>query len=320
MESEKPPSGLVGVMPPEPNHGGARSKPQDGASGRSSFAPGLYIVATPIGNMADITLRALALLAAADVVACEDTRVTGKLMTRHGISTPRTPYHEHNAGKAGPKLIKRLKGGEIVALVSDAGTPLVSDPGYRLLKTCVEEGIPVTSLPGPSAVLTALTLSGLPTDRFMFAGYLPVRSGARRKVLSDLAAVPATLVFLESPKRLGASLTDMAETLGGREAAVARELTKMFEEVRRGPLSELAEHYKSAGPPKGEVTVVIAPPADAEAKTDAEALDTALNAALAKASLRDAAAIVAGATGLPKRRVYARALELSQIRARDRKR
>ncbi len=270
--------------------------------------------------MGDITIRALALFAAADVVACEDTRITGKLLARHGISTPLTPYHEHNAGKAGPKLIQRLKGGETVALTSDAGTPLVSDPGYRLLKACIEEEIPVTSLPGPSAVLAALTLSGLPTDRFMFAGYLPARMGARRKVLSELAAVPATLVFLESPKRLAASLSDMALTLGGREATVARELTKLFEEVRRGPLPELAEHYKISGPPKGEVTLVVAPPAGAEAKTDAEALDAALDAALAKASLRDAAAIVAGATGLPKRHVYARALELSQRRTGGRKR
>ncbi len=276
----------------------------------SKPAAGLYLVATPIGNLDDITLRALKVLKGADLIACEDTRVTGKLLSLLGIGgTSLAPYHEHNAERARPALLARLRAGAVVALVSDAGTPLVSDPGYRLVRACLEEGLLVTSLPGPSAALTALQLSGLPCDRFLFAGFLPVKAGARRQSLAELAAVPASLLFYESPRRLADSLAAMEAVLGPRDAAVARELTKLYEEVRRGSLAELAAHYAAAGPPKGEVVVVIGPPAEAPAAGEAE-LDAALTRALAASSLRDAAAAVATATGLPKRQVYARAVVL----------
>lgn len=279
--------------------------------------PGLYLVATPIGNAADISLRALAVLEAADAIACEDTRVTSKLLAIHGIRRPLVPYHEHNAAKARPGLIGRLKKGETVALVSDAGTPLVSDPGYKLVRACQEEGLPVTAVPGPSSVLTALTLSGLPSDRFLFAGFLPPKAAARRKALTELAAVPATLVIMESPKRLPGALADMAAVFGGtREAAVTRELTKKFEEVRRAPLADLAVDYAESGPPKGEVTVVVAPPDPADRVIDETEVDRRLGEALKAGSVRDAADRVAADTGWPRRKVYARALDLAKGRGR----
>jgi len=269
------------------------------------------IVATPIGNAGDLWLRALDVLNGAALIACEDTRVTAKLLAIHGIHTPTLSYHEHNAQAQRPRIMKHLNKGETVALVSDAGTPLVSDPGYKLITVCVDAGIPLTAVPGPSAVMAALVLSGLPTDRFFFQGFVPPKSGARRRVLHELAAVPATLVIMESAKRLAAMLADGAAELGPRPAAVTRELTKKFEEVRRGTLAELADHYVQAGPPKGEVTVVIGPPGPA-AEIDAASLDEMLLAALANASVRDAAADVAAATGIAKRRVYSRALELTK--------
>ncbi|PWC54158.1 16S rRNA methyltransferase [Azospirillum sp. TSO22-1] len=291
---------------------GAQSQGEGSGSGRASKpTAGLYVVATPIGNAADITLRALDTLKRADAIACEDTRVTSKLMGIHGVATPLVSYHEHNAAKMRPVLIGRMQAGETIALVSDAGTPLVSDPGYKLVRACVEAGVPVTALPGPSAALAGLVLSGLPSDRFLFAGFLPNKSAARRTSLGELTAVPATLVFYESPQRLAESLADMAAVLGPREAAVARELTKLYEEVRRGPLPDLAAHYDSAGPPKGEVVVVVAPPG-AEAEAQAVDVDSALRDALSRLSVRDAAAEVALMTGRPKRDVYARALELSR--------
>jgi len=273
-----------------------------------SFTPGLYIVATPIGNAQDITLRGLDILGQADVIACEDTRVTSKLLAVHGISRPLTAYHEHNADKAGLKLIQRLKDGEIVALVSDAGTPLVSDPGYKLIGACLKESLAVVPLPGASSVLAALIVSGLPTDRFFFAGFLPPKTSARQKALNDLAEIPGSLVFMESAKRLSASLADMAQVLGPRPAAVCRELTKMFEETRRGPLDELAAFYRSHGAPKGEVTIVAAPFAG-NPISDAE-LDRLLGQALKRSTVRDAADAVTAATGLPRKRVYSRALGL----------
>ncbi|MGF1641411.1 MAG: 16S rRNA (cytidine(1402)-2'-O)-methyltransferase [Rhodospirillales bacterium] len=271
--------------------------------------PGLYVVATPIGNAGDITLRALRVLAAVDVIACEDTRVTAKLLAIHGIATPLSSYHDHNAATAGPALLRRLQRGERIALVADAGTPLVSDPGYRLVRACAEAGIAVIPVPGPSAVMAALCISGLPTDRFLFAGFPPVRASARRRFLAELAPLPASLVLLESPRRLAASLADMAAVLGPREAVVARELTKLFEETRRGSLSDLAHLYRDVPAPKGEVTVVVAPPAAPAAATDAE-IDRRLAAALIEGSVRAAAEAVAAATGLPRRRLYARALAL----------
>lgn len=291
----------------------ADSRPSgEPAQSPRAFAPGLYLVATPIGNARDISLRALDLLAAADVVACEDTRVTGKLLSMHGLSRPLFAYHDHNAQRAGPALIERLKRGEIVALCSDAGTPLISDPGYDLVRAALAADLPVTALPGPSAALAALTLSGLPADRFLFAGFPPPKAAARRRALQELAAVPATLVFYESPNRLAESLADMASVLGPRRAAVARELTKLFEEVRRDALPALADHYAQAGPPKGEVVVVVAR-GEAKPASDAE-VDAALAAALDEMSLADAAADVAAATGRPKREVYARALALKARR------
>jgi len=278
---------------------------------QDKLAPGLYVVATPIGNAADITLRALDTLKRADAVACEDTRVTGKLMMIHGVGTPLVSYHEHNAARMRPVLIDRMRGGEAVALVSDAGTPLVSDPGYKLVRECVAAGVAVTALPGPSAPLTALVLSGLPTDRFLFAGFLPNKQAARRTAIGELRGVPATLVFFESAQRLPDTLADLADLLGGREAAVARELTKLYEEVRRGPLPELAAHYAQAGPPKGEVVLVVGPPG-AEAEAGEADVDAALTEALGRLSVRDAAAEVAARTGRPRRAVYARALELAR--------
>jgi len=280
------------------------------ASPGSSKPPaGLYLVATPIGNMGDITLRALDLLRSADAIACEDSRVTTKLLQRYDIRARLIAYHDHNGEAARPDILRRLAGGQVVALVSDAGTPLISDPGYKLVRAVVEAGHRVTALPGPSSVLAALSLAGLPTDRFLFAGFLPPRSEARRKALGELKTVPATLVFLEGVSRLPEALADMADMLGaGRGAAVARELTKMFETVRRGTLAELAALYAAEGPPKGEVVVVVGPPAD-EAMAEGD-LDAALTAAMAHSSLREAANAVAAATGLPRRQVYARALAL----------
>lgn len=276
----------------------------------AQFTPGLYLVATPIGNAADITLRALALLQKADLVACEDSRVTGPLLKRYGIGTALFPYHEHNAAKVRPQLMEKLKAGATVALVSDAGTPLINDPGYKLVRACIEAGVAVTALPGASAVLAGLSLSGLPSDRFLFAGFPPPKSSARRKWLAELNAVQATLVMLESAQRLDDSLADMAAVFGGaREAAVARELTKKFEEVRRGPLAELAAHYAQAGAPKGEITLVIAPPAEQAAASAAD-LDGALSEAMARLPLRQAVDEVATLLNLSRKPVYARALEL----------
>ena len=288
-----------------------RGERNDLSAGSKRPGPGLYVVATPIGNADDITLRALAVLRGAEVIACEDTRVTGKLMARHGISTPLVAYHDHNAARMRPLLLERLRRGEAIALVSDAGTPLVSDPGFKLVREAIAEHLPVTTLPGPSAALAGLVLSGLPSDRFLFAGFLPPKTAARRRALVELAAVPATLVFFEGASRLADTLRDMAETLGDRPAAVAREITKLYEEVRRGGLSELGAHYSAAGPPRGEVVVVVgAPPAERPALTE-DALDAQLEAALTGMSVKDASAAVAAATGLKRRDVYARALALA---------
>ena len=291
----------------------ARTKKQPQAKmGGAKLGGGLYIVATPIGNADDITLRALATLEQADLIACEDTRVTGKLLAFYGIAARKIPYHEHNAARAGPILLRHLERGQAVALVSDAGTPLISDPGYRLVNACHDAGIPVTVIPGASAPIAALAVSGLPSDRFLFAGFLPVKQAARRKTLKELSAVRATLVLFESPRRLAASLGDMAAILGHRKAAVARELTKFFEEVRRATLEELARHYREAGPPKGEVVIVVAPPEkSALLAADAVDIDAQLGAALKSLGVRDAAAKVAAATGVSKRELYSRALALT---------
>jgi 16S rRNA (cytidine1402-2'-O)-methyltransferase len=290
----------------------ASTKPAlDKRADTTNRAPaGLYIVATPIGNAADITLRALDILARVDVIACEDTRVSAKLLQRHGIGAPLLAYHEHNAERMRPVLLGRIVEGQAVALISDAGTPLVSDPGFKLVRQAIADGLAIQMLPGASAPIAALVLSGLPSDRFLFAGFLDARTAARRRELAELAAIRATLIFFESAQRLAASLADMAAELGDRPAAVARELTKLYEEVRHGSLAELARHYGAVGPPKGEIVVVVGPPLPAAAP-DAADLDARLEAALARLSVRDAASEVAEALGLKRREVYARALELA---------
>ena len=275
-----------------------------------SLAPGLHVVATPIGNLADVSLRALGTLAAADTILAEDTRVTRKLASHYGIAAPLVAYHEHNAAEMRPKVLARLERGEALALVSDAGTPLVSDPGFKLVRAALDAGLFVTAVPGASAVLDGLTLAGLPTDRFFFEGFLPPKSAARRSRLQILAAVPATLVFFESAQRLAATLADLAEVLGERPAAVARELTKLFEEVRRGPLPALAAHYAEAPRPKGEIVLVVGPPAPPEAAT-ADDTDAMLREALARLSVKDAATEVARHSGRIRREIYARALQLA---------
>jgi 16S rRNA (cytidine1402-2'-O)-methyltransferase len=266
------------------------------------------LVATPIGNLGDITARALEGLKAADLIACEDSRVTATLLRHAGIEKPLLAYHDHNAEAVRPKLLARIAAGERVALVSDAGTPLISDPGYKLVRAAAEAGLAVTMLPGPSAPVMALALSGLPSDRFLFGGFLPPKSKARRDAIAEAARAPVTLVFFETAPRLLDSLRDLHAVLGDRHAAVARELTKLFEEVRRDRLSALIAHYEQAGPPKGEIVIVIGPPEEAAAS--AADLDTLLRRALQSLSVKDAAATVAAATGAPKRTVYARALEL----------
>ena len=271
---------------------------------------GLYLVATPIGNLGDITLRALETLAAADLIACEDTRVTKKLLDRYGIRTALTPYHDHNAAAARPKILSRIRDGAAVALVSDAGTPLVSDPGYRLVRAAQDEGLSVTSVPGPSAVLTALAVAGLPTDRFFFEGFLPAKDAARRTRISELARVPATLVLFETGPRIAAALAALAAGLGDRPAAVCRELTTLHEEVRREGLGSLASHYAAGAETRGEFVLVVAPPA--EPATTAEDVDALLRDALRTQSVKDAVAAVAAATGEPRGTVYRRALALAK--------
>ena len=271
--------------------------------------PALYLVATPIGNLADVTLRALETIAAADLLACEDTRVTRVLLARYGIRQKPVAYHEHNAAEAGPRLIAALKEGRSVALVSDAGTPLVSDPGFRLVEAARAEGIRVVPIPGPSAALAALTASGLPSDAFFFAGCLPAKGGQRRTRLEELKAVPATLIFFESPHRLAESLAAMADTLSDRPAVVCRELTKAFEEFRAGALAELARHYEEAGAPKGEVVVCVGPPAAAQAPSEAD-IDRLLLSLAGEMSASKAAAEAARMTGGKKPDLYRRLLEL----------
>lgn len=283
--------------------------------------PALVLVATPIGNLGDLSSRALAALRDADVVLCEDSRVTGGLLARQGIAATMIPLHDHNEAAQAPRLVERMKSGERFALVSDAGTPLVSDPGYRLVRAAIEAGVSISAVPGPNAAVMALSLSGLPPHPFLFLGFLPARGGPRAAELARLrgverAGLAATLVFYEAPHRLAETLAAMAEALGAdRPAAVARELTKRFEEVRRGTLGELAAHYVVAEA-RGEICIVIGPAAEEEA-AGAEELDARLRAAMAAGmSLRDAAASVAEATGLKRRDVYRRALEIGDVSPR----
>lgn len=270
-------------------------------------------MATPIGHLGDITPRALDALRAADLVLCEDTRTTAKLLQHYGVSARTEALHDHNEAARTPALVERLLRGGLIAVVSDAGTPLVSDPGYRLVRAAIEAGVNVSAVPGANAAVMALVLSGLPPQPFLFLGFPPPRSAARLAAFGQLraaerAGLSATLLWHEAPHRLAEALADMATAFGDRPAAVARELTKRFEEVRRGALSDLAAHY-AANAARGEITVVVGPPA--EEANDAEDLDGQLRRALVSASVRDAAALVAAATGLPRKIVYARALEMS---------
>jgi 16S rRNA (cytidine1402-2'-O)-methyltransferase len=275
-------------------------------------APGLYLVATPIGNLRDVSLRALEVLAGADLIACEDTRVSRRLLDHYGIATPLTLYHEHNAAQARPRLLARLADGAAVALISDAGTPLISDPGYKLVRAARQAGHPVTAVPGTSATLAALTVSGLPTDRFFFEGFLPPKRAARQSRIDAIATVPATLVLFETGPRLADALADLAARLGARQASVCRELTKLHEEVRSGDLPGLAAEYTSSPAPRGEIVVVVAPPDPAAQRLDEREIDALVAAALGRMSVKDAASEVAAATGHPRRAIYQRALALSK--------
>ena len=278
--------------------------------GSTLIAPGLYLVSTPIGNLEDITLRALRILKSATIIACEDTRTSFVLLSHYGIRTKTIAYHEHNGEQMRPELLARLAAGESIALISDAGTPLISDPGYKLVRAVAAAGHSVIPIPGASSLLPALIASGLPTDQFLFIGFLPNKSAARRTALEPHIHSPYTLIAFESPHRLIESLTDLRAVLGDdREISIARELTKRYEEHRRGTLQILCEHYAQAEPPRGEIVLIIGPGEVKE--TSAADIDTLLMQALATHSVKDAAALVAVATGAPKRTLYQRALALS---------
>ncbi len=305
MSSEKSSSKAPDIR----GKGRVSGEPKTAPRAGQSLDAGLYIVATPIGNLRDITLRALDTLAAADEVLAEDTRVARRLLDAHNIRAKLSPYHDHNGARRRPEILQRLAQGETIALISDAGTPLVSDPGWKLAHDALEAGHRVFPLPGASALLAGLVASGLPSDRFMFCGFLPAKSAARKKQAQKLAEIPATLIFYESGPRLAASLQDLSETLGAeRDAAVARELTKLFEETRRDTLDGLAAHYAEAGPPKGEIVVLVGPPGEAEVSQ--QAIDDALSNALKRHPLKQAAADIAAQFGIPKRDVYQRGLAL----------
>jgi 16S rRNA (cytidine1402-2'-O)-methyltransferase len=276
------------------------------------LTPGLYVVATPIGHLGDISLRALHVLAASDLVLCEDTRITARLMERYRLSPRLHSYHDHNAAARRPKIMAKLAEGAVVALVSDAGTPLVSDPGYRLVRAAIAGGHAVHAIPGPSAVLAGLVVSGLPTDRFWFEGFLPNKAAARRARITELAQLDGTLVFFESPRRAAATLADLAETLGARNAVLARELTKRHETILRGVLPQLAQELAEASAPKGEVVIVVAPPgAEAHAAPDDAEVDRRLAELTAELGTKEAAARLAAETGLRRRDLYQRVLRLT---------
>ncbi len=274
------------------------------------FDPGLYLAATPIGNLRDITLRVLDALANADRILAEDTRQTRRLLDAYGIKAHLQAYHEHNAESLRPSLLAAIKGGERLVLVTDAGTPLVSDPGFKLARAVIEEGLMVSPLPGASAALAGLCISGLPSDRFMFAGFPPNKHQQRLRWFEDLKGIDATLILYEAPQRLKASLGDAASVFGARQGVIARELTKLYEEARRGTLPELADHYEAEGNPKGEIVLLVAPPIEGEQDWDSARIDAALLDALRDQGPSGAAAQVAKLSGLKKRDLYQRALEL----------
>lgn len=272
---------------------------------------GLYIVATPIGNLSDISLRALDILKLVDVIACEDTRVSGGLLSHYGIKKPLISYNDHNADERRPEILAEIESGKRVALISDAGTPLVSDPGYKLVRGALAKDIYVTAIPGASSVLAALCLSGLPSDSFFFGGFLPSKAEALRKYIASLASVPATLIFFESARRLEESLAILNEALGGRQAAIVRELTKLYEESRRGKLPELLQYIQDNGAPKGEVVLVIAPPGEVEVM-EKQQFEHNLELLLKSHSVKEAASIIAEQTGYPRKEIYAIALKIQQ--------
>ena len=278
---------------------------------QQDLAAGLYLVATPIGNLRDISFRALDILASADVILCEDTRVTSKLLTHFGISTPKSIYNDHSDSGKRAKIFKDiLEGGKAIALVSDAGMPLVSDPGYRLVKEALEQNINITSAPGASAPLMALQLSGLPSDAFAFIGFMPHKSGGRKSMLEKYKNFEGSLIIFEGPSRVAASLKDMQTVLGNRQAVVARELTKYYEEIAHGTLEDLSGKYENEGAPKGEIVIVIAPPEEIEyGQAEVEEL---LKKALEKMRVKEAAAFVSEQTGIPKKDLYQKALELKE--------
>ena len=303
-------SGPMSSSDPSTDSRGRVSGDPSGAHSRVQAAGcGLYIVSTPIGNLRDITLRALDVLSSVEEVLAEDTRVAGKLLNAHGISAKLSAYHDHNGARRRPELLERLQVGASIALISDAGTPLVSDPGWKLVHEAAAAGVPIVPVPGASAMLAGLVASGLPSDRFLFAGFLPPKSGARKTLAFELQHIPATLIFYESGPRLAGALADLAGVLGAdRGAAVARELTKLFEETRRGSLGELAAHYADAGPPKGEIVLLVGPPQQRDAS--AEDIDAALIDALGRLPVKAAANEIADVFGLSKRDAYQRALAL----------
>ena len=310
MPKDVDPPGSARGSPPSASDHVRRLKERTAAElGRwldEPLAPGLYLVATPIGNLGDITLRALAVLARADVVCCEDTRHSRTLLAHFAIDRSLRAYHEHNADAERPRLLSMLAAGKTIALISDAGTPLVSDPGFKLVRDCVAAGHHVTSLPGASAVMAAVALSGLPTDQFHFAGFLSSKEGQRRSRLAELATLPSAIVVFESPNRLADTLADIASVLGGdRPVAVARELTKRFEEVRRGTAVEVAA-WAAAEPVRGEVAIVLGPPAVREA-TDAE-IEAAITPLVGEVGVKEAAKAVAVKLGVPRSRAYEIAL------------
>lgn len=277
---------------------------------KNKFDSGLYVTATPIGNLGDITLRALDLMREADFIACEDKRVSGKLLSYYDIKTPMISYHDHNAQDVMPKLIEKLKAEKIIALISDAGTPLISDPGYRLVNECHKEEIMVTSLPGASAILCALTNAGLPTNNFLFQGFLPPKTQTRQKEIEKFSSVDASLVYYESPKRLLTCLKDIASVLGNREVAICRELTKLYEEVIKDNIEKLIEFYENKPTPKGEIVIIVSPPDKNESQIDD--LDAAIKDALKTLSVKETVAAVTYMTGKKRKEIYKRALEISK--------
>jgi len=272
--------------------------------------PGLHLVATPIGNLGDITLRALETLAGVDIIACEDTRITRRLTERYAITAELKPYHEHNAALVRPKILERLAQGASIALVSDAGTPLISDPGFKLVREVCAAGHQVIALPGPSSVLSALSVAALPTDRFFFEGFLPPKAAARRARLTELSRIDATLVMFESGNRVQDTLRDLASIMGARDAAICREMTKLHEDIRRAPVSELAKAADTLET-RGEFVLVIGPPAGAQMMAE-DALDDLLRSSLQRDSVKDAVAHAVELSGRPRREIYARALEVAK--------